>query len=179
MPEIKLTVHVNPDWMNVVDPKEDWTPQQKLMDSVLRRLPGIVCGVVNDARRENSRFQRALGTDRVRLIVVPVHSWSRNVPDLSVEVCLDEIEGDEKSPQDRRWSTARDVGNKIFQFLDNDETAFLYSMSYLVECVLLSSSGIIRPGSVDNKWGVPDYDKMLVPHYVSSPDEGRGDELEA
>lgn len=175
MPEIMIAVHVKPELLNLTQPQEDWSPKQKLVASIVEKLPEDACIVINDAQREESnQFRRPFGSEDVRLLIVPIHAWSRNVPDLSAEIRFDGIAGDKKEPQDRRWSIARDISGKIFHRLDEDVVYMLHQMSYLIECTLLPSSGIVRSNMSHGKWGTPDYGAPR-PHYVPDRDEGRGD----
>lgn len=163
MPEIMITAYVKPEWLGEVDSADGMTPKQELMAYVIEFLPIIACKVLNEARRESPRFQRAIGVAQVGLVVLPIHHWSRNMSDLAVEVRFDGIDGDEKDPMERRWSLARDISGGLFGHVDENMfiQQMLHGLSYSVDCVLLPSSGIVRhSGTGHDKWGVPVYDKV-------------------
>lgn len=129
------------------------TDRSRLMDELVVQLRSLVTQVVSKVDDVHFRPRDTV------LEVEPVHGWSENVPDLKIEIRLNEIDGTEDERQKRRWAIARDVSGKIFSYLDQDRFLALIKPAVAVECLPARSSGISRrhDGTLINNWGVPDY----------------------
>lgn len=154
-----IIAHIKPEWLNASDPDDHWSPQQKLMSSIVKELRSMTANTVNEINRKGPRFQRAFGPEDAILDVLLVHPWAENVPDLRLEIFVDETEAAQEASRERCWSIARDVSGQLFHYLDQVKFLAGPCPTYSVECTARASSGIIRDshGALKLNWGVPDY----------------------
>ena len=148
-----ITARVNTLWIRDEHMTEPWTERQDLMSGLLGELRGFVFGVIGRVD------DKSMGLSDAVLEVQTIHPWSENVPDLWVTIRVNEIEAAEEERQKRRWAIARDVSGEIFHYLDQDKFLASVKPSISIECIPQQSSGIRRraDGTLDSKWGVPDY----------------------
>lgn len=135
------------------------TDRSRVMREVVDQLQGIVVTVLNN------HDGRSRTLEDVALRIEPIHSWSKDVPDLWVNVMPMEVDLSWAARKQRRFDLAREVSGSLFDYLDQAKFLAGPRPSYDVDCVPTSSSGISRDsdGVVTGAWGVPEGDPYPSP----------------